>query len=103
MRRPRTVEITAEAMTASLIINGFDISDMTHAVDIHIDAESLPTVTIHSIPDVLSFTGIAMVDDPRLDGIERLRRRQQADFWGLTPKEFYGFMALRRRLAEAVG
>ncbi len=78
MRHPRTVEITAEAMTASLIINGLDISDMTHAVDIHIDADSLPTVTIHSIPDVLSFKGTALVDDPRLprsDGIERLRRR----------------------------
>ncbi len=118
MRRPRTVEITAEAMTASLVVNGLDISDMVHAVDIHIDADSFPTVTIHSTPDVLSFKGTALVDDPRLDGrdwmasdpvfdviakhlgagiarhevdgIERLRRRarRRADAWGLTPKQF---------------
>ncbi len=74
MRRPRTVEITNH----SVVIAGLDVSNMIHAVDLHLDADSLPTVTIHSIPDVISFKGTALVDDPRLprgDGIERLRRR----------------------------
>ncbi len=73
-RELRSVEITDH----SVKINGLNITDMVTACDIHLDSYLIPEVTIHSVPEVFSFKGTALVDDPRLprsDGIERLRRR----------------------------
>ncbi len=102
VRRPRTVEITNKAMTASVKIDGLDISDMITGCDIHLDAESLPTVTIHSSPDVFSFKGIAMVDDPRLDanvlGIPRTVPIEM--LVGIGRREVDGIERLRRRLKQ---
>ncbi len=68
MRRPRTVEITND----SVMINTLDISDMVTKAEVYVDADCFPRVILHSSPDVLSFTGSAMVDDPRLNaGIGR--------------------------------
>ncbi len=103
MRRPRTVEITNNKMTASVVINGLDISDMITGTDIHLDAESFPRVTIHSSPDLFSFTGAALVDDPRLPPVD------VSDVclalgpgFKIDRHEVDGIERLRRRLAEAV-
>ncbi len=110
MSRPRTVEITnnvadIEILNHSVVINGLDISDMITGCDIHIDADSFPTVTILSSPDVISFKGIALVDDPRLHtnvlGIPRTVPIEMLD--GIGRHEVGGIERLRRRQANTSG
>ncbi len=98
-RRPRTVEITDH----SVKINGLDISDMVTATDIHLDPNSFPTVTLHSSPDVFSFTGTALVDDPRLDAGDGTRTAPESSSHfrdmldGIGRHEVDGIERLRRR------
>ncbi len=119
-RELRSVEITDNR----LVINGLDITSMITKAEITLADDSFPVVTIHSRPDVLSFKGTALVDDPRLDanvlGIPRTVPIEMLDGIGLPPvdvsdlclnlgpgfrstKPLDGIERLRRRQADAWG
>ena len=70
---PDTRQVTVT--NDSVVIDGRDISNMVTAVDISVRHDSLPRVWIPALPDTILYSGVAVVPEPPLDGIERLRKR----------------------------
>ena len=60
----------------SVVVDGRDITDMVTAVDINVRSDGYPPrVWIAAIPDVVLYSGSAVVPKVPLDGIARLRKR----------------------------
>ena len=68
---PRQVTVTND----SVVVDGRDVSDMVTAVDIRVTHDAFPVLQFQVVPDVVLYSGSAMVPGVPLDGIARLRKR----------------------------
>ena len=71
-RDTRQVTVTND----SVVVDGRDISNMVTEAVVYVTADGYPPVLrLEMVPDELLYSGLTVVPEVPLDGIERLRKR----------------------------